>query len=179
MPNSKVIFIGAGHSATDPGAVSATKETEAGLVLELRDLVAAKVRASGVEVKEDGGDGINLPLSKSIEIAKTCNGARIEFHFNAATAKEAKGVECLANKEHRVLAQNLAKAISGVTGSPLRGGDGGYKAANSGQHSRLGFCEAGGIIVEVGFISNPAELVIYKAKKMAIVEAIAAVLVKG
>ena len=41
---------------------------------------------------------------------------------------------------------------------PLRG-KAGWKAENSGQHSRLGFIsQGGGIILELFFISNPDEL---------------------
>ena len=58
----KQILISAGHSNQDPGA-TANGVTEAGLALELRDLLADKLRAIGCDVAEDGADGQNLPLS--------------------------------------------------------------------------------------------------------------------
>ena len=61
----KRVLIAAGHSDTDPGAV-ANGHKEALMALELRDKVAAVLRAEGFDVIEDGKDGQNLPLAESI-----------------------------------------------------------------------------------------------------------------
>jgi len=60
-------------------------------------------------------------------------------------------------------------------GNPLRG-DKGWKPENSGQHSRLAYVSNGGIILELFFISNDAELEIWKQKKWLIGKAVAEVL---
>ena len=50
---SKSLFISAGHSGADPGAVG-NGHTEASIVLEFRDLLAEALRARGVEFSRDG-----------------------------------------------------------------------------------------------------------------------------
>ena len=62
-----VIVLTAGHSSTDPGACSGGY-TEAGLMLELRDVTAEMLRDLGHVVIEDGGDGENLPLRHAISL---------------------------------------------------------------------------------------------------------------
>lgn len=159
----KSVFIGAGHSFSDPGAVSADgKLREATLVLQLRDKVGMILLDRGIPFRMDGPAGTNRPLRDSIAIAKTCDGPRVELHFNAGPPT-AKGVECLSLPQHKVLAQKLALAISRNTGSPLRGILG-WRSDTEGQHHRLAFCrEGGGIVVEVEFISNPARMARYLA----------------
>ena len=62
-------------------------------------------------------------------------------------------------------------------GNPLRG-DKGWKAENSGQHSRLAYVSNGGIILELFFISNDEELSIWKQKKWLVGKAVAEVLME-
>ena len=59
-----------------------------------------------------------------------------------------------------------------ATGWKLRGEDG-YKPDNAGQHSRLAYAQAGGIIFEPFFISNDGDLVKWKQTKWSICRAIA------
>lgn len=168
------IFIGAGHSNADPGA-TAFGQTEAGIVTELRDLLAAKLRADGCDVLTDGVGGVNLPLKNSIAIAKTAGGPRVEFHLNAGPPT-AKGIEVLSLPSLKSNAQAIAMAIASALGITLRG-EGGWKSDSSGQHHRLGFCrEGGGMVVETFFLSNKAELDTYTAKKTELVDALATVL---
>jgi N-acetylmuramoyl-L-alanine amidase len=154
----KTIAVTAGHSETDPGAVAnGTKEST--LTVQLRDQVAAKLRAMpNITVLTDGAVGRNQPLVEAIKLARRANGFAVEFHMNAAENRNATGIEALAPANQRAHAKALCKVVHQVTGLPLRGGDGGYKPSNAGQHSKLGFCEAGGIVVEPGFISNTNDL---------------------
>lgn len=175
----KTVFIGAGHSSTDPGAVSADRSLrEADLAVDLRDRVAAILLAKHIPIKTDGSNGSNAPLRDSIRIARTCDGPRIEVHFNAGPPT-AKGVECLALLKHRELAQLLCQAISRHTGSPLRGVLG-YKPQDSGQHHRLAFCvDADGLILEVEFISNPKAMAEYLVMRERVAESLANVLAEA
>lgn len=162
----KTIIISAGHSNSDSGAVSKDgKLKEADLALRLRNRVATILRADGdLRVLTDGSDGQNAPLRDAVQIVKANPGAiAVEIHFNAGPPT-AKGVEVLAKPIHRPLAQQLAASVAAITESPLRGVLG-WKADNSGQHHRLAFCEAGGLILEVEFISNPTAMSIYLANE--------------
>lgn len=172
----RIVYVGAGHSDTDPGAVSADgKLREEQLAEQLRDSIAAHLIARNVPVNTDGTRGVNQPLRNSIAIAKACDGPRIEIHFNAGPPT-AKGVECLSLIEHVGLSQKLAQAITKHTKAPLRGSLG-WKSQSSGQHHRLAFCvDARGIIVEVEFISNPSAMATYLAVKEQIAVSIAEVL---
>ncbi|HEX8637127.1 MAG TPA: N-acetylmuramoyl-L-alanine amidase [Pyrinomonadaceae bacterium] len=172
---NKTILISAGHSTIAPidsGAVGNGFQ-EAKEALRLRDAVAARLRAKGFEVLEDGADGISEPLKKAIALCAKASVA-VEIHFNAGLPK-ATGIEVLAKPKLKVLSQKLAKAVGDATGLVLRG-DKGYKPDNSGQHHRLGFCEAGGAILEVAFISNAEDMRRYKANFEAIAENLAIVL---
>ena len=57
-------------------------------------------------------------------------------------------------------------------GIEIRGSEGGYRPENSGQHSRLAYVSGGGVILELFFISNPAELKIYREKAWSIARSI-------
>lgn len=156
----KKVFISAGHSNVDPGAVGTLNGqtyTEARYVLTLRDGIATMLKRAGVPFATDGPPGDNNPLRHAVRAARDCDGVRVEFHLNAG-GPTASGIEVLARSEHKALAQSLAAAVQWATKLPLRG-DKGWKPESSGQHHRLAFIsQAGGMICEVGFISNPREL---------------------
>lgn len=163
----KTIIISAGHSNSDAGAVSKDgKLREADLTLRLRNRVATLLRADGtLRVLTDGSDGQNKPLRDAVQIVKANPRAiAVEIHFNAAGSSLAKGVEVLAKPTQRELAQQLAASVANITETPLRGVLG-WKPDNAGQHHRLAFCEAGGLILEVEFLSNPAAMAVYLANE--------------
>lgn len=159
-----MILVSAGHSNTDPGAVVAG-QTEADYAVELRNLISDRLTVLGIPHLTDGGGSVNRPLTEAIKLAKTCEIA-VEIHCNAAANPQAGGVECISLPEHKQLAQQLAAACAGVLHARLRG-VGGWIDQTQSQHSRLGFVADGrGLILEVGFLTNPLELAamqIYKA----------------
>ncbi len=171
----KPYVITAGHSNTDPGAV-ANGEKEAALAAELRNIVAFKLREKGCVVITDGVGKDNKPLSEVIKLIPKGDVA-LEIHFNAAAAISASGVETIALPKDKELAQRLSKAIVSVTGSKLRG-EAGYIDQSKSARGRLGYVSAGGLIVEVAFISNQAELEAYQSKKWLVASAIVEALLK-
>lgn len=174
---SKPVFISAGHGGSDPGAI-ANGHKEADLALYLRDRIAAILRGLNVRVVTDGRTGENRPLRDAIKMARENKGPSVEIHFNASANGKACGVEVLALPEMKPLAQQIAMAISGVLQTPLRGHLG-YRNQSSGQHHRLGFCQAGGLVVEVCFLTNSAELNNYLYHDEDVAGAIAQVLAKA
>lgn len=174
ITSKPTIVLTAGHSLTDPGACNG-HFTEANIAREVRNGVTTILNARGHKVINDGTGSDNQPLSKAAALVKQGKIA-IEFHLNAAANKKATGVEALAQTKEKAICQKLCKAISGVLDIPVRGGDGGWKPENSGQHSRLAFVAAGGIILELFFISNDAELQKYFERKDQVFEAIADVI---
>lgn len=155
---TKTIVLTAGHNNKDSGAVSKDQKwTEAKIVTDLRNRVKTILEADGYTVITDGKGEENLILSKAVALIPMGEVA-IELHLNAAVSEQANGIEALAKSNLKSKCQTLCKSISDDMKYKIRGADGGWKSTDSGQHSRLAFCEAGGIILEVFFISNKAEL---------------------
>jgi N-acetylmuramoyl-L-alanine amidase len=169
----KTVLISAGHNDADPGAVSGQYK-EATLAVKMRDRVAKSLRDRGITTLEDGEDGVNDNLNRAIGLCRQADIA-VEIHFNAGPPA-ATGIEALSKMPLKKLSQDLCVAIGNVTKIKLRGGDKGWKPDNSGQHHRLGFCEAGGVILEVCFISSASDMRAYVANKEAVAEAVALVL---
>ncbi|RPD86202.1 N-acetylmuramoyl-L-alanine amidase [Neisseria weixii] len=168
---SKIICLTAGHSNRDPGAVNGS-DREADLAQDMRNIVAHILRGEyGLTVRTDGEGKGNLPLAKALTLIKGAAVA-VEFHTNAAAAKSATGIEALTTPKNKRMAQALCQAVANVTGWKLRG-DQGFKPDNAGQHSRLAYAQHGGIVFEPFFISNDADLALFKAKKWVICRAIA------
>lgn len=176
---SELFLISAGHtnvSGQDRGAAG-NGFVEGVEAVIIRDALAAFLRNKGCAVIEDGADGVSEPLKKAIVLARKADIA-IEIHFNAGPPT-ATGIEVLSKTRSKTLAKKLAQAIHDATGINLRGGDGGWKSDSSGQHHRLGFCEAGGLIVEVCFISNASDMAAYKNNFSAVIENLTAALTGG
>jgi len=169
---TNIVTITAGHSNTDSGAVNGS-DRESDIAQDMRNIVAYYLRTAGITIRTDGEGKGNATLSQAVKLIQGSKIA-VEFHCNAGP-KTAKGVEALSQPKDKVISQKLCQAVSSVMGNPLRG-DKGWKPENSGQHSRLAYVSNGGIILELFFISNDAELEIWKQKKWLIGKAVAEVL---
>lgn len=167
-----IFVITAGHSDKDPGAIAGT-EKEANIATKLRDMVAAKLRALGHTVYEDGEDGVNLPLAEAIKLVP--KGIAVEFHCNAAVSATARGVETISLPGKKELAQQLSKAIAAVTKDKVRG-EAGWIDQSKSARGKLGYVSAGGLIVELFFLSNKESLVMYEANRGAVADAVVKVL---
>jgi N-acetylmuramoyl-L-alanine amidase len=166
------IYLSAGHSGTDPGAVAFGRR-EADIAVEFRNIVAFYLHRAGVAYDMDGEGTENLPLPEAVREARQ-HGIAVEFHCNAA-APAATGVETLSAPGDMLLGAKLCKAIA--DGLAIR--NRGAKPENAGQHHRLAFVQAGGIIVELFFITNPADLAAYDARKWLAARNVAAVLMEA
>lgn len=165
-----IIVLTAGHSATDPGAV-ADGYSEADLMLELRDVAADALRARGHVVIEDGGDGENLPLRHAIGLIGQ-GAVAVELHTNASDNPSARGVESISLPNKRRFSQRLSAAVAEVLKTRVRG-DQGWIDQSQSARGRLGFVNAGGVILETFFLSNPTERERYLSDPDAVAFAIA------
>ena len=166
--------ITAGHSNTDPGAVNG-KIKEADLVVNFRNAVTYYLREAGLQVKTDGTGAKNDPLSAAVKLIQGSSVA-VEFHMNAAASKQANGIETIALPKDKKLAQDLSKAVADALGSRLRG-DNGWIDQSKSARGRLAYVNAGGLIVELGFISNEDELARFNARYWLAAKAVAKVLI--
>ena len=163
----------AGHSDTQPGNTW-NGHREADLMLRLRHIVAAKLRADGHMVREDGRRGENLPL---VSAQRLIDGSRLalELHTNGSTNPRAEGVEVVARPELKREAQAIAHAIGGVLQIPTRRVGGWWPMDELVRERGFtpGFANRGGLIVEVFFQSNPRELAKYLERHWLVAGAIA------
>ena len=173
---NQFVAVTAGHSNTDPGAVNG-KFNEADLAAKFRNAVAYYLREAGIQYKTDGVGTLNQDLNTAIKLIKGSSVA-VEFHMNAAASKQANGIETIALPKDKKLAQELSKAVADVFGSRLRG-DNGWIDQSQSARGRLGFISNGGLIVELGFISNEAELAQFNARYWTAAKAVAMVLIKS
>lgn len=169
----KPIVITAGHSSSDPGAVAGSL-TEADICTDFRNLVCHYLRKDGIPFAADGKDGENLPLAQAIRLVKAAGAGvlAVEFHCNASANAGATGVESLSGVRGTALGAAMCKAVADTLGIKNRGA----KGEGSGQHSRLGFVQAGGIILELFFLSNPDDLRRYLDKKWLVAREVAKVI---
>lgn len=179
-----ILLVSAGHDTVRVGARSHDgkyKEETVAMILRNRVYSLLEDMSVGYTVVADtvAGEGncSNAPLRTAIKLAKGTKLA-VEFHFNASANANATGIEALCHDtgSNKVIAQELCGAVHSAAGIVLRGGNKGWKSASSGQHARLGFCDAGGIILEVCFITCPSDMERYVANKIAVAMEIANVL---
>lgn len=163
-------LISAGHGGTDPGAVG-SGHREADVCLDMRDRVAAELRRLGAPVRTDGATGVNWTLAQALPLIKGAALA-VELHCNAAANPSATGVEVIALPAQKAVAQRLARAIAQATGQRLRG-DGGWIDQSKSARGRLAFVNAGGLIAELVFISNPGDMQRFMAARDRVAVAIA------
>lgn len=164
------IFVSAGHSNVDPGAVAFGRR-EADIAVEFRNLVSFYLTRDGVPHELDGHGTQNLPLATAAARARR-HPIGIEFHCNAAGSSTATGAETLSGPKDMKLGAEISAAIA----QALAIRDRGAKPENAGQHSRLAFVQAGGIIVELFFLTNRSDLAAYDARKWVAARDVAAVL---
>ncbi len=164
------ILISAGHSNTDPGAVAfGRKESE--IAVEFRTILVKCLADLGIQAQTDGAGKDNLPLRDAVKLAKGKDIA-IEIHLNASANATASGVETLSGPEDMDLGARLCAAVSQALNIRNRGA----KPENAGQHHRLAFVQAGGIILELFFLTNPNDLAAYDGRKWPLARALAEVI---
>lgn len=186
---SKILFLIAGHSKNDSGAVT-RNTTEAKEAMNIRNQIAdvlyhsfAKNKRSKIDTKENDihkiiydnntnvivtdndNDNLKQVVSHVNDLANKTD-LLISFHFNAFNGK-ARGTEALvyhgANDRTKHLASNLAKVCSSVIKTPNRG----VKFENSGQHSRLAILndtKCNSILLEVCFVDSEKDMQEYSNK---------------
>ncbi|WP_180128147.1 MULTISPECIES: N-acetylmuramoyl-L-alanine amidase [unclassified Acinetobacter] len=172
---NQFVTITAGHSNSDPGAVDG-KYKEAELVRQFRNAVTHYLREAGLQVKTDGTGTKNDPLSAAVKLIQGSSVA-VEFHMNAAASKQANGIETIALPKDKKLAQDLSKAVADALGGRLRG-DNGWIDQSKSARGRLAYVNAGGLIVELGFISNEVELAAFQVRYWLAAKAVAKVLIE-
>lgn len=172
---AKTIVVTAGHSNTDSGAVG-SGITESSFATSFRNALASKLRLAGYNVLTDGVGSDNKDLKHAIRLAKLGDFA-IETHLNAFSNNTAKGVETIGLAKDKVICQEISAAVASITGTTVRG-DNGYITQEQSHRGSLGFVNAGGVILELEFISNPARMTTLQLRYWLVAQAVADVIIK-
>lgn len=168
---TKTVFLSAGHSELDPGAIAHGRR-EADVAVEFRNMVSFYLLRAGTAHDLDGTGTRNMPLNEAAKIAEE-HDISIEFHCNAGP-EAASGTEALSAPGNAELAADISEAVSVALSIKDRGA----KPESAGRHTRLAFVRAGGIIVELFFITNELDLMAYGKRKWLAAKAVADVLIR-
>jgi len=161
-------FISAGHNPkgikVDPGAV-ANGYHEADLAVEFRNLVVGSLKQKNIKVITDSDDE---RLGEYLRRIKSGSGSVVlEFHFDAAVSSSATGTTALigndADRLDKAFAKELVEANASILGIKNRG----VLSESDSHRGSLGLMREQGIVslLEICFISNPADLKKYQENK--------------
>lgn len=149
------ICIDAGHGGTDPGAVNG-KYHESNATLAIAKKVGAKLTAKGCVVK------YTRTKDKAVSLAQRCKvsnefkaDAFVSIHLNAATNKDASGIETWRYTKVGSKTKKLAENVQTELISALGWKDRGVKTSSA--FYVLKHTAASAILIEAGFISNDKE----------------------
>ena len=165
---NRVIAIDPGHGGIDPGAVGSSGLKEKDIVLQVAERLHKLLNQSGAKVimtrKTDmdhstPGSGSLLQrkredLRKRVELAHTNNADfYVSIHVNAFPSSRWRGAQTFYQSnqpEGRKLAEAIQAEIIKILGNTTR-------AAKPGDFFTTRNTKMAAVIVEIGFISNPAE----------------------
>lgn len=170
--DTDTVVVDAGHGARDSGAVGAVyKEKDLNLAVAL--LLKTELEKRGLKVVMTKTTDVFIPLRERVKIADG-SGARlfISVHHNAATSREARGYSVYAPRscshfpgESLVLAADVQRELLKLPQVIDRG-------VNFADF-RVLYSNMPAVLVELGFISNPAEELIIGAPSRQKLEAAA------
>ena len=170
----KKLFLIAGHSLNDPGAVSTL--TEAELTRELRGLIAGKLIKFNPEmiiVQDSDKDSLGKVLTQ-IAGAIEPGDLLIDIHFNAFPNPKATGAEVLVKNGASERQLKTAAGLSSVIASTLGLVNRGAKTEKDAARQRIGILHGDGdrYLLEICFISNPEDLKQYQKFKFILADAL-------
>lgn len=153
----RIIVVDAGHGGTDPGATR-SGYYEKTIALKVSKLVESKLKAKGAKVVMTRVSDVYPSLDDRIALSKAVYAeAFISIHVNAAESTSARGTEVFfdtsANDngiESKYLATEIHNKILSYADMYNRGvKDTGFKV--------IKYQDIPAVLVEMGFISNPAD----------------------
>lgn len=175
------IFLIAGHSDKDPGAISGIR-IEAVETKKARALIDGFIPKEKYRVILDRDSETNRELQNRIKPAS--GSVLLDIHFNSAGAT-ATGVECLVNakdwKDKNSLAYKMADEINKATAEILGIPNRGVKPETATRHGKLGILNLGagcGVLWEICFISNPLNMQRWDLKQKELCKKVAEILAK-
>lgn len=176
----RTVILSAGHS-TDPkgdrGAQGVNGVWEGDLTVELRDLIVKELSALGIQAKTDPNQNALSATLSFFKSLLTGTAISIDIHWNAFNGV-AKGCEVIIPESstsfERGLASDLVNTICKTTLITSRG----VKTEAQTARKRLAWmrpsCE--NVLIEVCFIDNKQDMLLYNSNKLAVAKNIAKVI---
>jgi len=164
------IAIDPGHGGRDPGAVYEGRQ-EKNDVLELALAVGRILEDSGIDVSYTRVDDVyNTPFEKATMGNNSGADLFVSFHRNASTVPDANGAEVLVYEDQGLPAQVARDVLANLSQAGF---------ADRGVTERkdlvvLRRTRMPAVLLEVGFIDNPADNEVFDANFEEIAEGIAA-----
>lgn len=161
------IFLTAGHRGGTTGAnYNGIKEAEE--TIWLRDEIAERLKAKGIDVMLDNDSASLSEVVTTINASCKPTDICIDLHFNAVANPSANGTEVFkpfnASDTEIEVAEDLLYSTCMVLGTKNRG----VKREGEGTHQRLAMLSdimCNSVLLEVCFISNITDANKYKEKR--------------
>jgi N-acetylmuramoyl-L-alanine amidase len=150
--SSTVVVIDAGHGGFDRGGIPRQRIAEKTMTLDVALRLRKKLLEAGYRVVMTRDSDVFVPLPGRVSVANSNqNAIFICIHFNSATRAEANGIETYYyRRDAMALAANIHRNV--IAGAP---------SENRGIRRRgyyvLRKTNIPAILVECGFLTNPAE----------------------
>ena len=179
-----MIYLSAGHNSQsksikqDPGAVNKNGVKEGDLTIEMRNLTSQVLKMRGIPFMNDSDEE---SLAMYLKRIQTGSGSVVlEYHFDAAGTDEARGCTALIGEDADRFDKLFAKELVDVTADIMITKNRGVISETESHRGRLGLMREKGTVclLEVGFITNPTDLVGYQKNKNALAMAHADILIK-
>ena len=148
----RTVVIDAGHGGHNLGTTSRWGGAEKNNTLDVALRLDPKLRAAGFETVLTRKGDYFVELNQRAKISnRQDNAIFVSIHFNEGSRREARGAETYyKSRPSRELAERIQRAVSTLPGASSRG----VKTANFRVLKRN---EYPAVLVECGFLSNPAE----------------------
>ncbi len=170
------LFLFAGHGGKDPGATSG-KHVESQLAIELRDLIIAELKKINVVASTDANENY---LALTLRWLRGKIGERdvlIDIHWNASADPKANGTEVIVPEYATGYETSFGFAITRAM-AEIGFKNRGVKPETQTARKKLAIMSvnAENILIEVCFISNASDMLLYEKSKHIIAKRLAYVI---
>ncbi|MEW9502335.1 N-acetylmuramoyl-L-alanine amidase family protein [Jeotgalibacillus marinus] len=150
---SPTILIDPGHGGEDPGSIGFSEILEKDLTLETSKILFEKLKEAGVDVKLTREDDRYVSLDERVDLVETYNAdALISIHFDSFP--DDRSVGGFTTFYQHKFQKGLGKSINNSLNQSLTLRDRGLK---SGDLKVIREIDIPGVLLELGYISNPQE----------------------
>lgn len=149
---ARTIVVDAGHGGHDRGGVPYQRIGEKGMTLDVAQRLRQVLQASGYRVVMTRSSDVFIPLGQRSAIANSYRGATfVSVHFNSAPRSGANGIETYYYRgDSASLAASIHRNVVAVASTENRG-------IRRRGYFVLRRTAIPGVLVELGFLTNPSE----------------------